>query len=78
MPRNVRNFWIEGLIDGRESNLVGGPKSKDGGFDIDIYQRDNGAVTNPLVITGRAFGDTLSLAIYTSTGEQIFEHTTKR
>lgn len=52
MPRNVRNFWIEATIDGRGSKLEGGPRAKDGGFDLKIFQRDKGKVTRVLRITG--------------------------
>lgn len=39
MPRNVRNFWIEGRIDGRDSTFAAGPATKDGGFSLTIKQR---------------------------------------
>lgn len=39
----LRNFWTEVKIDGRESVLSGGPRSKDGGLYITIYQRMNGS-----------------------------------
>lgn len=41
MPRNVRNFWIEGRIDGRESVLKGGPKNKAGGFQTVFLGEEN-------------------------------------
>lgn len=44
MPRCVRNFWIDGSIDGRETWLSGGPKSKSGGMRIQIFQRDEGGI----------------------------------
>lgn len=52
MPRNVRNFWIEASVDGRESKLSGGPVRKDGGFSLTIFVRDDGDVTRALEIDG--------------------------
>jgi hypothetical protein len=44
MPRNVRNFWIEGYVDGRSSEITGGPKQRFGGMEFNLYQRNNGEV----------------------------------
>lgn len=41
----VRPFYMEANVDGRASQLSGGPKSKGGGMGVTIYQRDNGAVS---------------------------------
>lgn len=60
MPRNVRNFWIEADIDGRESTLKGGPQNKEGGFTLTIYQRDEGCITEGVTIIGRVYSDPLS------------------
>ena len=38
----LRNFWIDSKIDGRETTLSGGPRSKDGGMSIKVLQRKNG------------------------------------
>ena len=57
MARNVRNFWIEAKIDGRNTALSGGPQRKDGGFGLTIYQRDNGSITRALNIMGRVKDD---------------------
>jgi len=38
----TRNFWIEGRVDGRKSEISGGPQSKDGGFSLVVYMRDEG------------------------------------
>lgn len=39
----LRNFWVTADIEGRETNLEGGPRSKDGGMCVTILQRDNGS-----------------------------------
>lgn len=50
----VRNFWIEAEIDGRKTKLSGGPRSKDGGFILDIYQCMNGQSVPICAIRGEA------------------------
>lgn len=35
----VRNFWIDANIDGRLTELSGGPRDKTGGMDVTIKQR---------------------------------------
>lgn len=57
MPRNVRNFWLEGQIDGRASKIEGGPVSKDGGFFLRVKMRDEGSVVTALSIRGTAWPD---------------------
>ena len=62
MPRNVRNFWLDLSVDGR--NHVGtGPARGDGGFSLSIAQRADGDVTSPVRVTGRNL----------STGQNIME-----
>lgn len=39
----LRNFWVEAKIDGRETELEGGPRAKDGGMSVTILQRHNGS-----------------------------------
>lgn len=79
LPRNVRNFYLDCFIDGRQTNLSGGPASKDGGFTLSLFQRDSGAVTTPITITGFASPDgTLMLSVKNAQDEIIFEHNTKR
>jgi len=63
MPRNVRNFWIAANIDGRQSNLSGGPKSKDGGFSMSIQIRDDGDVLDALHIRGYRSGNDIILTV---------------
>lgn len=52
-PRIVRNFWLEALIDGRRSRLVGGPRAKDGGMSLTLYQRSGGSVVTAVEICCR-------------------------
>ena len=40
----VRPFYMEAYVDKRDSKLSGGPRSKGGGMDVTIYQRNNGDI----------------------------------
>ena len=53
----VRNFWIEGQVDGQTRKTLGGPLAKDGGFSLSIKVRDRGEITLPLRIDGYAVLD---------------------
>lgn len=69
MPRNVRNFWVTAHIDGRRTDLEGGPSSRDGGIRLTIKQRDRGGIVTAAHIDGRADADgRLVLALEPGTG----------
>ena len=53
-PRKVRNFWIRAAIDGRKSILAGGPRSRDGGMSLTLFQRREGSVATSLEISCRS------------------------
>ena len=40
----VRNFWVEADIDGRATELAGGPRNKNGGMTICLYMREDGVI----------------------------------
>lgn len=67
MPRNVRNFWLDASIDGRSSDLSGGPVAKDGGFNLKLLQRSNGDILDggaeTVNIRGVSDGDEVILRI---------------
>jgi hypothetical protein len=64
MPRYVRNFWLKAQIDGQRSPFASGPRSKDGGFSLDILYRERGAPhVQPLRVSGRCVGNRLTLDI---------------
>lgn len=50
----VRNFWIDVRVDGRETKLAGGPRSKDGGATVMIYQREIGGIRTAFQIKCKA------------------------
>jgi hypothetical protein len=71
MPRNVRNFWLELDVDGR-SKVATGPRSKDGGFELNVLMRDGGDVKKAVRLVGNALEDgTLELHILPFDGEDI-------
>ena len=55
MPRNVRNFWINLVVDGRESLIGTGPIGADGGFHMTINIRQDGEISKEyLALSGVA------------------------
>jgi len=38
----VRNFYMESQVDGRKTLITGGPRTKDGGMVITLYQKEKG------------------------------------
>jgi hypothetical protein len=56
MPRNVRNFWVDGVCDGR-SPVAFGPRNKDGGIRVVVHIRENGDVKCAGRLVGRALSD---------------------
>ena len=57
MPQNVRNFWVDTQVDGRDSKLASGPVAKDGGFYTTIKIRRDGEVSEAVTINGIALPD---------------------
>jgi hypothetical protein len=41
-PRNVRNWWIESTINGKNTGHHFGPIGREGEFSLKIYQRKEG------------------------------------
>lgn len=73
----VRNWWISGHIDGRKTEFSGGPRNKDGGFNLYITQRDEGSIISAGYIRGRV--DALdNLVLEGSINGQSFQFVTKR
>ena len=66
---SIRNFYIECEIDGRKSKLTGGPRAKDGGFNLIVYQRSDGKKIVAVKIKGTTRdNDTLVLDTWTQAG----------
>lgn len=73
----VRNFWVEASIDGRQTNLTGGPRTTHGGMAIDLYQREDGCISRPITIYCREWDGKLITEIYVN-GEKVSEVVTNR
>jgi hypothetical protein len=59
----MRNFWIEGQIDGRKTQITGGPQGSGGGFSLVVYQRDKGASKVGVRVSGRVVNGELILDV---------------
>lgn len=71
MPRNVRNFWIDLAVDGKQERIETGPRSKDGGFNLVILVRENGSISDKRVyIEGRVIGDKLRIDATVENGQR--------
>lgn len=73
----IRNFYIDCKIDGRKSRLTGGPRAKDGGFELTIYQRSEGEKMVVLRVEGTVRDDEM-LALNTYTHDQALPITYNR
>lgn len=76
----VRPFYLEADVEGRQTNLTGGPKRKDGTMRIVITQRDQGGITKAFTIccgTDTVDGvEKLVSSVYDSNGNLVAEHYT--
>jgi len=79
MPVIVRNFWVDAQVDGRQEDLGSGPRAKDGGMTLQVYQRDDGGIVKALSIWGTTRTDgTLVLQIADGKGNLLHTVTTHR
>lgn len=80
MPRNVRNFWVSGTIDGRRTAIAGGPKSPTGGMHLMIHVRQRGEIVhNVLNVQGVVKNEnTLALRVMSKNGAICQEFTFRR
>lgn len=60
----VRNFWVEADIDGYNSTPAGGPRRKDGGMGITVYQREDGGIKTAVRIFCKSRGEKLITEVY--------------
>ena len=74
----VRNFYIQGNIDGRKTSISGGSRKKDGGMFLVLTQRNNGCIEECASIECVADRDELKTIIYDKDGKSIYENVTKR
>jgi len=74
----VRNFYIKGSIDGRKTDLTGGPSRRNGGMVLNLTQRNKGSIDKCATIECYAEGDVLKTIIYDKNGNPILENVTTR
>lgn len=74
----TRNFWVCADIEGRQTLLEGGPKRRDGGLSLKLYQRDEGAIETALTISCREHNGNLYTSVRNHKGDVIYEFETKR
>ena len=75
--KNMRNFWVEVDVDGYQNILKGGPRHKEGGTDITLYQREDGASKTAVEIRCRAYGSLLVTTVDIN-GERVGSFRTER
>jgi hypothetical protein len=71
----MRNFWIEGKIDGRKAKLTGGPRNKEGGFSVTVYVKSEGESMQALTVEGFVKRDGETLCILVADGDGNTIHT---
>ena len=74
----VRNFYVEADIDGRQTMLGGGPARKDGGMTVNLYQRVDGGISDPVKIVCRECNGVLTTEIFSPEGLLIYKCETER
>lgn len=74
----VRNFYVEANIDGRQTTLGGGPKSKTGEMTVRLYQRDNGGIADALLIECKERDGVLITEVYDKNHLLVFSNSTAR
>jgi len=74
----IRNFFIRGHIEGRKSEITGGPLSKSGGFVLEIWQRLKGQKKRMLQVGGSSDGSQTTLYVLDSKNDVVFKYTGDR
>lgn len=59
----MRNFWCEVEVDGRKTDMAGGPRSREEGLKITLYQRKNGEKVKAMTVTCVTSGDILMTVV---------------
>ncbi len=57
MPRNLRDFWVTLNVDGYAKQVSQGPRSRGGGFHIDVEVASHGDPKKLLRISGMPLRD---------------------
>ena len=61
----MRNFYMKAKVDGRKTPITGGPRNKDGGMFINLYQKEKGESVEILKIVSSVLPNgKLGTAVY--------------
>lgn len=74
----MRNFWLVGNVDGRRTALTGGPRSREGGLDLHLYQMINGESVKAIEVYGYPIGNGRLRVEVWAGGECVYEKEDKR
>jgi hypothetical protein len=74
----IRNFYVDGRIDGRNTPVTGGPENKTGGMYVDIHIRDQGQSRLGIRVNCIEKDGKLILAVEDGDGNAIHRIETKR
>ena len=74
----VRNFWIDARIDGRKTELAGGPAGKFDGMRVCIKQRNHGGIDVAVKIESYANCNGELVTNVFVAGELVGTYTTQR
>jgi hypothetical protein len=76
----VRNFHLDAAIDGRRTNVTGGPASEDGGFELEVKVRERGEPVTGLRVFGEADDEdgTLRLRVYDAQDREVLREEFER
>ena len=75
----VRNFWVEASIDGYKTKVKGGPRRKEDGMNLTIYQRENGAISTAFRVNCRVTpSGNLITSVFDENGKLLTSYQTTR
>lgn len=75
----MRNFYFHANIDGRKNTIKGGPRSKNGGMDLELRQSDGGVSSRTLRINCTPADDgSLLVEVYNEKNQCIHRRLTYR
>ena len=74
----IRNFYVDGRIDGRNTPVTGGPANKTGGMHLDVFIRKLGTSRLGVRINCIEKDGKLILAVEDGDGNAIHRIETKR
>ena len=73
----LRNFWANVKVDGYKTECGVGPRNKEGGMSITVYQRDDGEKKTAVKVNCRAINGKLVTEVEID-GKTVGKFTTER